>query len=205
MTESGMTQMNLISSRPFLLWTRAADFEASTLHPRNAFWPVPLGFTFVLLNESYFMYILVEPEREDIERWKSMIRHALRAGIMIALFASASPAADINGRWEGTIAGPNGDLKLAFNFKVDGTKLTGTVETPNGNAPFDDGKVDGDHISFKTHFGDSEINHEGTISGDTIQLKVEGPWGKSEMTLKRAKEQKSSLRSAPYERSARFS
>jgi hypothetical protein len=134
-----------------------------------------------------------------------MVRHTLIAGILSALFATVSFAADVNGRWEGTVSGPNGDFQLVFNFKVDGTKLTGTVEGPNGNIPIDDGKVDGDHIWFKTHFDDSEVNHEGTVSGDTIQLKVKGPWGESEMTLKRAKEQKTFLKWVPYERPARVS
>ncbi len=122
-----------------------------------------------------------------------MVRHALTAGILSVVFAAASFAADINGRWEGTVSGPNGDFQLTFNFKVEGAKLTGTVDGPNGDLPIEDGKAEGDHISFKTHLGDNEINHEGTVSGDTIQLKVEGPWGNSEMTLNRAKKQKSSL------------
>lgn len=131
------------------------------------------------------------------------MRHAVLAGVLSAFFAAVSFAADINGRWEGTVSGPNGDFQLVFNFKVEGTKLTGSVETPNGDIPIDEGKVEGDHISFKTHFGDSEVNHEGTVSGDTIQLNVEGPWGKSEMTLKRAKEKKTSLRLVPCDRLAR--
>jgi hypothetical protein len=134
-----------------------------------------------------------------------MIRRALITGILSALFATVSLAADINGRWEATVNGPDGDFQIGFNFKVDGAKLTGTVEGPNGEVPINEGKVDGDHISFKTHFDDSEINHEGTVSGDTIQLKVEGPWGESEMPLKRAKEQKTSLKWVPCERSARVS
>ena len=134
-----------------------------------------------------------------------MIRRALITGILSALFAAVSLAADINGRWEGTISGPNGDFQIGFNFKVDGAKLTGTVEGPNGEVPIDEGKVEGDHISFKTHFDDSEINHEGTVSDEAIQLKVQGPWGESEMTLKRAKEQKTSLKWVPCERSARVS
>lgn len=121
-----------------------------------------------------------------------MIRRAWMAGILSVLFAAVSYAADINGRWEGSMSGPNGDIQIGFNFKVDGTKLTGTVESPNGDIPIEDGKVEGDHLSFKTHFGESEINHQGTISGDAIQLKVEGPWGESEMALKRAEAKKNS-------------
>jgi hypothetical protein len=119
-----------------------------------------------------------------------MIRRAMLIGAGLLLSAAVCFAADFNGRWEGSISTPNGDAQIAFNFKVDGTKLTGTVESPNGEIPIEDGKVDGDKISFKTHFNDSEVNHEGTLSGDTIDLKVQGPWGESEMTLKRAEEKK---------------
>ena len=117
-----------------------------------------------------------------------MLRRASLLGIVILLSAAVSLAADLNGRWEGSMSTPNGDFSLVFNFKVQGNTLTGTVETPNGNADITDGKVDGNKFSFKTHAGDAEINHEGTLSGDTIQLKVNGPWGDSEMDLKRSAE-----------------
>lgn len=119
-----------------------------------------------------------------------MIRHVMTAGFLILLSATVCLGADINGRWEGTFSGPNGDFNLVFNLHVDGSKLTGTVETPNGENPISDGNVNGDHLSFKTHFDDNDINHEGTIRGDTIDLKVVGPWGENNITLKRAAEKK---------------
>ncbi|HEV2500650.1 MAG TPA: hypothetical protein VGY31_13825 [Terriglobia bacterium] len=121
-----------------------------------------------------------------------MIRRALLAGGLIAMFTVVSLAADLSGSWVGTFSTPNGDIQLRFNFKADGAKLTGTVETPNGDTPISDGKINGDNFSFKVQVGDNEITHEGTISGDTIQMKVEGPWGSSQVTLKRAAEKKSS-------------
>lgn len=120
-----------------------------------------------------------------------MIRHAVIAAILSALFATAALAADVSGRWEGSMSTPNGDMQIAFILKADGAKLTGSVETPNGSVDIEEGRVDGDHISFKTHFSDNVITHEGTVSGDTLQLTVEGPWGKTDMTLKRAAEKKS--------------
>jgi hypothetical protein len=118
-------------------------------------------------------------------------RTALTLGLLLLSAGVSLAASDLNGRWEGSINTPNGDVDLVFHFKVSGAALSGTVETPNGNADIADGKVDGDKFSFKTHAGDSEINHEGTVSGDTIQLKVSGPWGDTEMTLRRAAEGKS--------------
>ena len=119
-----------------------------------------------------------------------MIRRATMAGILILVSAAFALAADFNGRWESSLSTPNGDVQLVFHFKVDGTKLTGSVETPNGGVDIEEGKVDGDKISFKTHVGDSEVTHDGKISGDTIQLGVDGPWGHSDMTLKRAEDKK---------------
>ncbi len=104
--------------------------------------------------------------------------------------AAAAPApeagsANVDGKWQGSVSGPNGDFTITFNFKAEGTKLTGTVGGPNGDTPIDDGKIEGNKISFKTAFQDSTIVDEGTVSGDSIDLKVTGPWGESNMTLKR--------------------
>jgi len=121
-----------------------------------------------------------------------MVRRGVITGLLIAVAVIAAYAADINGHWEASMNTPNGDIRVGFNFKVDGAKLTGTVESPNGDIPIEEGKVEGDHISFKTHFNGNEVNHQGSVSGETIQLKVEGPWGESEMTLKRGAEKKSS-------------
>jgi len=123
-----------------------------------------------------------------------MFQRLMMAGILILSAAAvtlAAPPNPVDGHWQGTISGPNGDFTINFTFKADGTKLTGTVETPNGDQPISEGKIEGDKLSFKTQFQDSVIEHEGTISGDTIDLKVKGPWGESEMTLKRVAEKKS--------------
>jgi len=108
-----------------------------------------------------------------------------------AAAALAAPVNPVDGHWQGTVSGPNGDITLNFTFKADGTKLTGTVETPNGEQPISDGKIEGDKLSFKTQFQDNTIEHEGTVSGDAIQLKVKGPWGEMDMALKRVAEKKS--------------
>ena len=55
--------------------------------------------------------------------------------LVLALFVFAAPvfAADIDGKWAGTFSGgPSGDIAIAFNFKADGAKLTGTTTGPDG-------------------------------------------------------------------------
>jgi hypothetical protein len=124
-----------------------------------------------------------------------MFQRFMMATILLlsaAAFAMAAPPNPVDGKWQGTISGPNGDITISFTFKADGAKLTGTVETPNGDQQsITDGKIEGDKLSFKTQFQDNTIEHEGAVSGDTIQLKVKGPWGEMDMTLERVEEKKS--------------
>ena len=42
-----------------------------------------------------------------------------------AAAAVAAPANPVDGHWQGTVSGPNGDFTINFTFKADGTKLTG--------------------------------------------------------------------------------
>ena len=124
-----------------------------------------------------------------------MFRRSMMVAILLlsaAAFAMAAPPNPVDGKWQGTVSGPNRDITITFTFKADGTKLTGTVVTPNGDQqPISDGKIESDKISFKTQFQDNTIEHEGAVSGDTIQLNVNGPWGEMDMTLKRVEEKKS--------------
>src|SRR3972149_1307046 len=56
----------------------------------------------------------------------------------------------LNGRWEGKFTRPDGEeIKILYAFKVDGEKLTGTVESPRGERTITNGKVKGDELSFE--------------------------------------------------------
>jgi hypothetical protein len=110
-------------------------------------------------------------------------------------------AADVSGKWVAEQPGRNGGppRQTTFTFKVDGSKLSGTVSAPGRggqsmDAEISDGKVDGDSISFKVKrtMGDQEIVQEytGTVSGDSINLKLNmntpnGPMTR-EMTAKKS-------------------
>ena len=70
--------------------------------------------------------------------------------LMIALCVPAV-AADIDGKWTGSVQGPAGDTPVSFTFKSDGAKLTGTTPNPldGTDVAIKDGKVDGKNITFK--------------------------------------------------------
>jgi hypothetical protein len=123
------------------------------------------------------------------------MRRATLAAILMALISAALWAADVTGKWTGQMAGPNGEgFSLTFNFKQDGTKLTGNVQGPQGDAiEITDGRVEGDKISFVVTIdanGGMKIMHDGTISGDEIKLNSKsesGDFPGGTMTLKRDK------------------
>jgi Rieske Fe-S protein len=119
--------------------------------------------------------------------------------LLLMLAVTTAFAADVTGTWTGQVNGPDGGgMSMAFHFKQDGTKLTGTVDGPMGDPmPISEGKVEGEKISFVIKVdmggGETKITHEGTVKGDEIKLNVkmeggpEGGPGLGPMTLKRSK------------------
>jgi len=74
------------------------------------------------------------------------------------LLCFASSAADLTGKWIGTVKGIEAEEKSAFlNLKQDGNELTGTAGPNEGQQwPILNGKIDGDKITF-------QINADGPL------------------------------------------
>jgi hypothetical protein len=107
-------------------------------------------------------------------------------GVVICL---AAIVADINGKWVGSVKGPDGDTEfpLTYVFKADGNVLTGTLTSPQGDTPISEGKIDGDKISFKISFGDMAIVNTGKVYADSVGLDSDLGGQKFHIVLKRAK------------------
>ena len=92
------------------------------------------------------------------------------AVLFVALGSVTALAADFNGKWTAQVESPRGTQTVTFNFHVDGSKLTGTVSTRRGDTEIQDGKVDGDNISFDQvmNFNGNEfkISYTGKAEGD---------------------------------------
>lgn len=98
--------------------------------------------------------------------------------LSLAVFSLAACAADIAGTWKGKAETPNGTTERTFMFKVDGDKLTGETSSDMlGKSTIDDGKIEGDDISFtiKAKYQDNEIvlHYKGKVSGDQIKFTVQ--------------------------------
>jgi hypothetical protein len=100
--------------------------------------------------------------------------------ILMAVLLMATPAlaADIDGKWVGSIMGPDGsEFPISYTFKADGNKFTGTTPGLDGSEiMIKDGKIDGANISFSvtSDFGGMPftIPYKGVLTGD--QLKISG-------------------------------
>jgi hypothetical protein len=111
---------------------------------------------------------------------------SLFVGLLV--LAGFAFAADIDGKWAGEIVGQN--MEIAFTFKAEGTKLTGVHIVNGQETPIEDGKIDGNNISFAVTLdfgGEAKIPHKGTISGDEIKMTYEMMGQTGEILLKRAK------------------
>jgi len=110
-----------------------------------------------------------------------------------ALLATAW-AESVAGKW----VGKAGDAEITFVFTVAGTKLTGTLNNSSlpGDIPINDGKIDGNEISFYVvrtiNENEMKILWKGKASGDEIRFTREAAGqgqggGATEIVAKRAK------------------
>jgi hypothetical protein len=103
-----------------------------------------------------------------------MKHRILAIGAVVLLCVASAVAADITGKWVAEIQGMRGPSTTTFNFKQEGTKLTGTITTQRGENPIAEGKVEGDDVSFiqTMSFGGNEMKfvYKGKISGDEIKF-----------------------------------
>ncbi len=84
-------------------------------------------------------------------------------------------AADAAGKWEATIESPRGEMTYTFDLQADGETLTGSVANEMmGETEIQDGKIDGDNVSFKQVMqrGDRSMTfvYSGKIVGDEMEL-----------------------------------
>ena len=112
---------------------------------------------------------------------------------MAVLLAMTASAADVSGKWVGSMPTRNGETReTTFDLKASGDTLTGTMSGPQGGVEIKDGKISGSDISFKVplEFNGNSIVllFKGVASGDQIKFTRgrEGADQTQEFTAKRA-------------------
>lgn len=118
----------------------------------------------------------------------------IATALVLALSLVAAPAfaADVDGKWAGTISTPGGDFPVAFEFKADGTTLTGTTQSPDGmSINIKDGKIDGDKVTFGVtlDFGGMalDIAYSGVVTPSEMKMKADVAGMALEFVVKKEK------------------
>lgn len=105
--------------------------------------------------------------------------------LALLFISSLAFAAGIDGKWEGTFEGGMGGqpMKLSYEFKAEGKKLTGTTLGGQGaKIDIQNGKIDGNTITFDVPVDMNgmkfTVQYTGSLSGDELKLsfkmKMEG-------------------------------
>ncbi len=124
----------------------------------------------------------------------------LRKGVILAVLIVAGLvcvyAADISGKWTTEFDSQVGPQKYVFEFKVDGSKLTGMAISNIGGTekktPITEGVINGDDVAFVENLDyqgmQLRIAYKGKIAGDEINLsRMVGEQEGEKFVAKRAK------------------
>ena len=111
--------------------------------------------------------------------------------IALLLAAASCFAADVDGKWTGTMSTPNGDVPVNFTFKADGATLNGSTMGPDGGeVKIQNGKVDGDKITFSITFDfggmSFTLNYAGAVDKDQIKFTIDIMGMPLDLLVKRA-------------------
>jgi hypothetical protein len=110
--------------------------------------------------------------------------------LLVLLYAVPARAADVDGKWSGSIETPMGDIMVGFEFKADGAMLTGSTTSLDGSAvPIKNGKIEGNKVTFlvSLDFGGMpiDLNYTGIVSPTEIKMTAEFAGMPFEFTVKK--------------------
>ncbi len=137
---------------------------------------------------------------------KNIVKTMGLAAFAMGLIGTATAQDSVTGKWRGQFDSQIGVQKYTYEFKVDGTNLTGRAVgiTENGtnNTAITEGKIVQDAISFvePLKFDDNElrIEYTGKVSGDEIKLhRKVGDIAEEDLVVTRVKEESAEPETKP--------
>ncbi len=98
----------------------------------------------------------------------------ITAAIVVAALTLA--AADVSGTWKGSMDTSMGVVEVVITLQP-GPGVSGTVKAGEYEARIENGKLEGDRISFEMNIEHGKVTYEGTVAGDEMRLDVTGTQG----------------------------
>jgi hypothetical protein len=116
--------------------------------------------------------------------------YTVLAGLLLLVLPAF--AAEVDGKWAGTMSTPMGDIPVGFSFKANGATLTGSTTGPDGaDIAIKDGKIEGANISFNITFDFGgmpfTLAYKGVVSADTIKFTGDAGGMPFDLTVKKEK------------------
>jgi hypothetical protein len=99
---------------------------------------------------------------------------SLLSPVLALVIAALAFGADVTGKWTASFDTQIGVQNYTYNFKVDGSKLTGTAKSQFGETAITEGTVNGDDIAFVESLDMQgqplRIEYKGKVAGDEIRF-----------------------------------
>jgi hypothetical protein len=118
------------------------------------------------------------------------VKALIQGAVLSLMLVTSAFAADISGKWKGESEMNGQKRETNFTFEVKGSELTGTVSGRNGDTKIEDGKVDGNNVTFSVTRSmggnDMKVNYKGVVGGDEIKFTVTAGERTFDLVAKRA-------------------
>ena len=127
---------------------------------------------------------------------KNIVKITGLAAVALAFVGTASAQDTVTGKWQGQFDSQIGVQKYTYEFKADGTNLTGRAigirDDGTNDVAITEGKINQDEISFvealKFNDNDIRIEYTGKVSGNEIKLhRRVGDFAEEDLVAKRVK------------------
>ncbi len=128
------------------------------------------------------------------------------AAFVLVVIGAVRAEDSFAGKWKAQFDSQIGQQKYTFEFKVDGTNVTGRAigerDTGTNNVEITEGKISQDEISFveplKRDDNDIRIEYKGKLAGDEIKLhRKVGDFAEYDIVAKRVKDETNSVPAKP--------
>lgn len=93
--------------------------------------------------------------------------------VLVAAMLSVCLAADLAGKWVGSVDTADGVIPITYKFSVEGETLKGTAEAMSQTMTIQNGRVKADSVFFEVDYNGMPVFHTGVISGDSIRMQLE--------------------------------
>ncbi len=150
-----------------------------------------------IAGQVWFSLFVPTTNDNQFDLMKNFRNLILTTASLLSLATLAHADDSVAGKWTAQFDSQVGQQRYTYEFKVDGTNLTGhaTGMRDNGTNDVDivDGKINGDTISFaepmKMQDNDVRVEYTGKLAGDELKLhRKVGDFAEYDIVAKRAKD-----------------